>query len=396
MSKYFLMVFVGMCCAAAASGQTRYLYVHDYVLGVTDSLVVLEGQEWKSASTPWHVGALPGRDELPTELPHDSLLRGKTLRISPAKDYLNTLTYPARCAAALRVLRNDTVRPSCSSMMVGNRWAITAAHCLMSDVFKPSFNQREVRVYPAWDDGRLATEAPYSRVVRAYYFGEPQSDVLNNDVALLELETPVGDVVGWVGLHTTPDTAWPSSVLGHRLSYPAARSYEDTNIVYDGAILSYRYGIVERYKLIAYSVGTRGVLGESGGSVLISDNGGYSSVGVNSTGVNINARLLDSTTFEVFRNLILTTSDVRGRDANTTGLAGNILFYPNPVEDILHVVLRNEGSTTVESADIYDLMGRHVAHFTSASIACANLPSGTYSIVVTSGSVRAQTLFVKR
>jgi hypothetical protein len=50
------------------------------------------------------------------------------------------------------------------------------------------------------------------------------------------------------------------------------------------------------------------------------------------------------------------------RDIAVTGRANAITIWPNPVTDVLHVAWRGDLGTTPETFEVYDALGRLVAH----------------------------------
>lgn len=317
-SKLVLLMVI-VASAATVHAQQRYLYIYDHASMSTDSMPVNEVPTWFAVSTPWNVGRMTGRTDLPTQMPSTDEMVGTMSKMRPAREFTNVAHYPARTVGSLRIMRDGIPRPSCSATLVGPKWVLTASHCLYEVENAPRHFFWDYRFYPAWDDSSSQTLVHFSRVIRTYTVRVPGDSPIENDVALLELDEPIGDELGWLGMMTFPNDDVVENAIAHRLSYPAYFDVIDPARYYDGDTLWYRYGSVVKQQHTLHTEGAMGIPGESGSSVILSHSGGYAAAAVLQYASSMASQQLDSTTFETFARLVLPTiaSVADGQGAGT-------------------------------------------------------------------------------
>jgi len=97
----------------------------------------------------------------------------------------------------------------CSGVLLGPKLAVTAAHCLWSHASRRQMLPEALRFVAGWDRGDFldASVVVGYQIAPGWRFADMEhynAAAAANDWALLELERPVGDQVGWVGLGEGP------------------------------------------------------------------------------------------------------------------------------------------------------------------------------------------------
>ena len=321
------------------------------------------------------IGTLPGLITLDNMAAPAGYL-GPGNQLPPTAASMNSLTdYPIRAVGALRRIEADSSWARCSGQLVGPWHVLTASHCLR-DMFSGEWRTGQIDFNPVFDNG-IPSIYGSARAVRYYVPLEWE-----RDNALIELEHPLGEELGWIGLGFTTDSTYFNDKIVHKFSYPADNVAGDPSIIYNGDTL-YHFStpVVLSSAGIANYVGVQnwvGVPGESGSGILVTDNVNYNVLGVDTWAGGYRHTLMDAGTFEQFRT-ILENPNLSTHDMANTGTA--VRVYPNPVLSQATIEL-SETSPATHKLTVSDMSGRVVSqqefHGPSCVFLRKNLVAGSY------------------
>ncbi len=143
-----------------------------------------------------------------------------------ARDVMDVAAYPANAIAKMFRLDPDGRRSgnACTASFVGDRYLITAAHCIVN--LNTGIRFAGFEVVPMFDRGGSPMEAvqvtdawlPYAMLadIRAGVGGAIENGC--NDIAIVRVSAPAGDETRWLSIRAFADGG-PEAVY-HRFSYP--------------------------------------------------------------------------------------------------------------------------------------------------------------------------------
>ena len=288
----FLYLGLNAAClipASCVNAQSEELVILEFATGMVDTVHPFNYDTTQTFySTDWNVGSMGNVQPLSLVPPTTDLWAGAQFnRPSPASEWMDVLSYPARTAAHLFKYVNGVRSHHCSANLVGRRHALVASHCLFS-YYNGIWLTDSVSIAPSYDAGTeplgeiMATKAyvPMKFVTESGYI----------DASLIELRDPIGDEAGWIGIASTADDDYFVGKVLHKFGYPGIVDPFDPAITYNGDTVYYRYGFVDPELLVGYlsvpGSEAHGVPGESGSSLFYTDNIGYLSFATSSWATN--------------------------------------------------------------------------------------------------------------
>jgi hypothetical protein len=369
----------------------NFVYSQDTIIefdvlnqSITEILPVSVDTSIQFDYTAYSIGTLGNQVILDQTPPDSNIFPGTNFSyIMRAGLFNNVSDYPFRTAIKLFGWKNDTLEHNCSGVMIGENFVMTAAHCLYSNVSQ-SWQFDSLLAIPAWDNGIADPQLPASTVEKIYIFKSYYSGAKPDDIALLKLNEPIGQQIGWIGMAFSNDTSYFAGKVFHKLSYPSAPDPVNPSLVYNGDTLYYNYGEID---LIGSFLGLNspyaiGIPGQSGSSLFYTNNSEYFSFGVFSYAAQYRHYQITSNILYQFKNII------SNNPASISVPFEDISFkiFPNPAFKYFYVEFKNPGHSRL-SIQLRDVAGRIVTElkdFTTdkVKVDIENLNSGLYIVSV--------------
>lgn len=311
----------------------------------------------------------------------------------PAGKVIENIQFPASAAVKISGLQGDTVWDKCSGMMVGDRYVLTAAHCVL--VEQDAWNGtksfvKELYVQPGFDMGK---ESPGGKIKvrKMYVFKSYFNGNSKKDIALLELARPVGEQTGWVWIDSETDAARCLGMRLMNLSYPMDASKINLSGNFNGDTLYFKAGYPDLVSQDYIGIKSPGIPGESGSLLISESDFGFRALAV---------RNFSEEKFSFYRikpdearalNSIIYAKNETPSAGNAAGsaktLAGSSFhIYPNPVTD--KAIITSDSPFEQLQVVFYDFQGLEVSDITLNGnkgrflLENAQLPQGNYFLIL--------------
>lgn len=117
--------------------------------------------------------------------------------------------------------RNGVPIEEGSGTLVGDKWVLTSSYCFLQ---APPTNWRfdSLKVFPSFDRGVPAPDLPSASATTLYAFSSlKRGSISSNPIGLLELDSPIGNQLGWLGMLYDADSSLYDSQALQKLTYLA-------------------------------------------------------------------------------------------------------------------------------------------------------------------------------
>ena len=200
----------------------------------------------------------------------------------PAHNIFDINKYPVRTAVKIFRIENDTLKQKCSGILVSENHVLTDYHCIGEyDSLHNFIFEDSTYIYPVYDNGIGNSLWKTSEAIEYITFKENLSSSFGSstDIALIKLKDDIGAENGWIGIGFNENSDFFFNNVFHKFSYPGKVDPTDSTRIFNGDTLRYNYGKLDIIEDQWLGYGIRAIPGQSGSSLIYTDNNEYYSVG---------------------------------------------------------------------------------------------------------------------
>lgn len=329
----------------------KNLLVFDLVNNTVDTIAAVDYDTTiLSETTPYHTGCYNSIvTPLNTTPPETNVFPESqfTLKRRAADDF-DLTSYPIRTSVKLFRNDDDSLYNLCSGSIISKRHVITAAHCVSNPQTGELFLD-SLYASPVFDNGAFNDTFAGSYTSKIYFF--EGWNLGGEDIAILELEEPIGEQTGWLSIGFNSADAMLTDGIFYKFSYPVAAFPPADPNRYNGDTLYYKYGVVDLNGEDLITI-PNAILagGESGSSIIkIVNEETYTTYGVLALAGNASHGRINNWRYYAIKSII-------ADDLTIAGGEDDITVYPNPTTG--RIRLKSTTPTEILELSLYNPAGR--------------------------------------
>ncbi len=314
--------------------------------------------------TAYSLGTMPNTAILAMTPPTTNLFHNSQFsKPAAAQGFYNVADFPLRTACRIRCFYNGQQTGIFSGTLVGSEMVVMGAFYLCQRNTFDWIAFDSLIVNPAFDNGSPQANFPESTVKKVCIFKAIYHQDGYQNVALLQLEKPLGETIGYVGLGFNTDTSFYSNKIFHKFSY-AGKSPFDTLTRYNTDTLLYNYGYIQSNSsnsgLSVYSSEAIYRSGQWGSTMIYTNNiNEYYCLGFLTWynlyhHYNLNAKEFYNLKNIMDHPIILNNNELKNENFKLT-------VYPNPANNDIII------QTKSNNIKLYDVIGNEQAFYSTIS-----------------------------
>lgn len=288
--KIYITIFIALLfCSTQLHAQADTLICYDCRTKQIEIISLPSVNSTKEYDyTDWDIGQTTGLACFDTSAPENLPNNWTFTDIVPAQSLFDISYFPVSTTVKIFRFVNDTTEHWCSGTMISENLVLTCAHGVYAYLDNPSKTFVDsFLVAPAFDNRNFHPLFGSAKGLKFYLPKDYYERNTLNDIAVIELDQPLGIQTGWMGIEFNSNSNFFDNKVFHKFSYTDGYSHRveynpDSLEICMRDTLYYNYGTLANisdrplgFSFLGWAFG-----GQSGSSIFDTDNLSYCILGI--------------------------------------------------------------------------------------------------------------------